>query len=96
MNVSSIVVRTAPEYLGQAIEEINAISLCEVHFYDTDGKIIVTIEGDRVQDQVETMRRIQDLPFVLSACLLYSYCGDESAAALRDIDANGDSPPVWQ
>lgn len=96
MNVSSIVVRTAPEYLSQAIEEINAISLCEVHFYDTDGRIIVTIEGERIQDQVETMKRIQDLPFVLSACLQYSYCGDETASALREIDANGDPPHLWQ
>jgi nitrate reductase NapD len=96
MNVSSIVVRTAPEHLGQAIEAINAISLCEVHFYDTEGKIIVTIEGERVHDQIRTMKLIQDLPFVLSANLLYSYCEDESEAALREIAERGGSPDFWQ
>jgi nitrate reductase NapD len=85
MNVSSIVVKTAPERLSEAIAEINSINLCEVHFYDTDGQIIVTIEGERINDQMKTMKRIQDLPFVLSADLVYSYCKDESAEALEKI-----------
>lgn len=85
MNVSSIVVKTDPERLGDAIAEINAIDLCEVHFYDTEGQIIITIEGERIADQIETMKRIQDLPYVLSANLVYSYCKDESVKALEEI-----------
>jgi nitrate reductase NapAB chaperone NapD len=73
MNVSSIVVRTAAENMNTVITEINSIDLCEVHFNDTQGKIVVTIEGESVHDQIELMKRIQDLPFVLNASLMYSY-----------------------
>ena len=73
MNVSSIVVRTATENMSTVMTEINSIDLCEVHFNDNQGKIVVTIEGESVHDQIELMKRIQDLPFVLNANLMYSY-----------------------
>ncbi len=73
MNVSSIVVRTATENMNSVMTEINSIDLCEVHFNDNQGKIVVTIEGESVHDQIELMKRIQDLPFVLNANLMYSY-----------------------
>jgi nitrate reductase NapD len=73
MNVSSIVVRTATENMNTVMTEINSIDLCEVHFNDNQGKIVVTIEGESVHDQIELMKRIQDLPFVLNANLMYSY-----------------------
>jgi len=73
MNVSSIVVRTAAENMNTVMTEINSIDLCEVHFNDNQGKIVVTIEGESVHDQIELMKRIQDLPFVLNANLMYSY-----------------------
>ena len=77
MNVSSIVVRTTPENINAVMDEIDSIDLCEVHFHDPEGKIVVTIEGESVHDQVELMKRIQDLPFVLNANLMYSYCDQE-------------------
>jgi len=73
MNVSSIVVRTAAENMNTVMTEINLIDLCEVHFNDNQGKIVVTIEGESVHDQIELMKRIQDLPFVLNANLMFSY-----------------------
>jgi len=73
MNVSSIVVRTATENMNTVMTEINSIDLCEVHFNDNQGKIVVTIEGESVHDQIELMKRIQDLPFVLNANLMFSY-----------------------
>jgi len=73
MNVSSIVVRTATENMNSVMTEINSIDLCEVHFNDNQGKIVVTIEGESVHDQIELMKRIQDLPFVLNANLMFSY-----------------------
>jgi len=77
MNVSSIVVRTAPENVNTVMTEINSIDLCEVHFHDPVGKIVATIEGESVHDQVELMKRIQDLPFVLNANLMYAYSDQE-------------------
>ena len=43
MNVSSIVVKTDQENLQEVMDNINAIDLCEVHFNDSEGKIVVTI-----------------------------------------------------
>jgi len=85
MNVSSIVIRTTPQYLGEVIAEINAVNHCEVHFYDFEGKIVVTIEGESINDQIETMKHIQNSPHVLSANLMFSYCKDEITEALEKI-----------
>jgi nitrate reductase NapAB chaperone NapD len=86
MNVSSIAVKAAPEHLEEVIYDINSLKLCEVHFYDTDGRVVVTIEGESIHDQMGTLKRIQDIRFVLSASLVYSYCEDELAKALGQIE----------
>lgn len=85
MNVSSIVVRTTPEHIEKVISEINEIDLCEAHFHDEGGKIIVTIEGDSIHDQTERFKQIQNIPFVFSASLSYSYCEDELVDALDKL-----------
>lgn len=85
MNVSSIVVKTTTEHLKEVIDNINAVDLCEVHFYDSEGKIVVTIEGESINDQMERMKKIQNIPFVFSANLSYSYCEDELTEALDRI-----------
>ena len=85
MNVSSIVVKTTPEHIEQVISEIDEIDFCEVHFHDEQGKIIITIEGESIYDQMENMKRIQNISFVLNANLIFSYCEDESRDALYKI-----------
>ncbi len=85
MNVSSIVVKTLPENMESVISSINEIDLCEVHFSNAEGKIVVTIEGNSIQEQMESMKSIQGMPFVVSANLAYSYCEDELAEALEKI-----------
>jgi nitrate reductase NapD len=85
MNVSSIVVKTVPEHMESVISRINEIDFCEVHFSDAEGKIVVTIEGNSIHDQMESMKCIQGMPFVANANLVYSYCEDELAEALEKI-----------
>lgn len=85
MNVSSIVVKTAKEHVPEVIKKINSVGFCEVHFHDPDGKIVATIEGDSINDQTERLKQIQDIPFVISASLSYSYCEDELADALYKL-----------
>jgi nitrate reductase NapD len=72
--------------MESVISGINEIDLCEVHFSNAEGKIVVTIEGDSIQEQMESMKSIQGMPFVVSANLAYSYCEDELAAALERIN----------
>ena len=89
MNVSGIVARTTPEHMEEVISGINEIDFCEVHFHDGEGKIIVTIEGESIYDQMENMKRIKGIPFVLNANLIYSYCEDELADALEKLKRQG-------
>jgi len=96
MNVSSIVVKTEQEHLKEVIDNINAIDLCEVHFNDDKGKIVVTIEGDTINDQVELMKKIQALPNVFGANLSYSYTEEEAANGLDQIMRSGDVPDMLQ
>ncbi len=85
MNVSSIVVKTVQEHLESVINDINDLDLCEVHFSNKEGKIVVTIEGENIGNQMESMKSIQALPNVASANLVYSYCEDEVVSALDQI-----------
>jgi nitrate reductase NapAB chaperone NapD len=79
-NISSIAVTTLPEFLGQVINDINALERCEVHFHDARGKIIATIEGETVDEHVSLFKRIQDIPHVFDAGVMFSCCDDEGDA----------------
>jgi nitrate reductase NapD len=86
MNVSSVVIRTSTERLEEVIENINKSKLCEVHFYDTEGRIVVTMEGENISDQMNNLRLIQGIPFVIDANLVYAYCEDELNDAIGKIE----------
>ena len=85
MNVSSVIVRAAKEKIESVINNINAVDFCEVHFFDSGGKIVATIEGESINDQMERMKKIQSLPDVFSVNLSYSYCEDEISGAIGDM-----------
>ncbi|UCE72637.1 MAG: chaperone NapD [Nitrospiraceae bacterium] len=85
MNVSSIVVTAAKEHLQDVMDTINAMDFCEVHFFDGHGKMVVTIEGASIDEQMERMKKIQNSPSVISANLAYSYCEDEILASFDRI-----------
>lgn len=88
MNVSSIVVQTSKEHLNEVIAQINSVGFCEVHFHDPDGKIVATIEGESIKEQTERLKLIQNIPFVFTAGLAYSYCEDELTEAMGVIEGN--------
>jgi len=85
MNVSSVIVRAAKESIESVIHNINAVDCCEVHFFDASGKIVVTIEGESIHEQMESMKKIQNLPDVFSVNLSYSYCEEEVAGAIDQM-----------
>ena len=85
MNVSSIVVTASKEHIENVMDTINAMEFCEVHFFDGKGKMVVTIEGETIDDQMERMKKIQNTPSVISANLAYSYCEDEIIASFDQI-----------
>jgi len=86
MNVSSIVVQTRPEHCDELRKILEEGDLCEVHFHDEKGRIIVTIEAESVSDEIANLTKIQALPNVIAADMSYSYSEDELDKAREDIE----------
>jgi len=85
MNVSGIVVKTAPAKMVRVMEMMKDSGLCEIHFHDELGKIIVTVEGETIGEEMVKMRALQNIPDVLSVDLAYSYSEKEMQEALELI-----------
>lgn len=93
INVSSLVVKVEPARVEETLAALTASGLCEVHFHDASGKIIVTLEGENTGDEMRKMKEIQNLPHVLSADLAYSYCEGELEKAREEfIETQGGVP----
>jgi nitrate reductase NapD len=86
MNISSVVVKTSPAHMKEVINIINSHDLCEVHFKEPDGRIIVTVEGISMREQVARLSLIQKIPNVLSANLMFSYYDEELMELLSEIN----------
>jgi len=90
MNVSSIIVKTRPEYLEDVKKELEKTGFCDIHFDDPKGIIIVTIEGKNVEEEINKVRIMEELPNVISADMHMSYCEDELDAMKKEIiDSEG-------
>ncbi len=77
MNISSIVVTTRPEHLEEVEAALLDSGLCDVHFKDEQGRIVVTVEGDDDGDESKKLKAIAELPHVAGAVFSYTY-SDES------------------
>ncbi len=87
MNISSIIVKTLPKNYDAVWLNLQESDLCEVHFGDKEkGIIIVTIEGECVEEEIEKLRAIEEMPFIISADMHMSYCEEELEKMMEDID----------
>jgi nitrate reductase NapD len=86
MNVSSLVIKTAPEHVEEVIDMLRTSGLCEVFFHDPSGKIVVTIEGRDVSEEMRKLKDIQAIAHVAAADLVYSYSEHEVMEDLMKID----------
>ncbi len=77
MNVSSIVVQTIPKYLDEVVEALKNTPECDYHFHDEKGRIIITIEGDGVSEELEKLHIIEAIPHVIAADMQMAYSEDE-------------------
>lgn len=93
MNISGIVVKTATEHFEQVMEALNASELCEIHFHDGTGKIIVTVEGTDTGEEVKKMREIMNLPHVLCVDLAYSYHEDGLQGGFEQLESVQEAVP---
>ena len=89
MNISSIIVKTLPKNYDAVWINLQECDICEVHFGDKEkGVIIITIEGECVEEEIEKLRKIEAMPFIISADMHMSYCEDEIDKMKENIDMN--------
>lgn len=89
MNISSIVIRVLPEHCESTLEKIKASEVCDYFMHD-ETKIIVTIDGEDISDEIGKLKQIQKMDHVISADMMYSYSEDELEKEKDKIEKSGD------
>lgn len=92
MNISSIVVQTVPKHIDEVVESLKNCSACDYHMHDEKGRIIITIEGNGVKEELEKLRVIEAIPHVVSADMQMAYSEDELNEHM-DVLNNADVVP---
>jgi nitrate reductase NapD len=92
MNISSIVVQTTPKYLDEVVETLKKSDVCDYHMHDELGRIIITIEGDGVQEELKKLKVIEAIPHVISADMQMAY-SEEELSSHMDVLENSDVVP---
>ena len=92
MNISSIVVQTLPKFLDEVVEALKNTPECDYHMHDEKGRIIITIEGEGVEQELKKLRVIEAIPHVITADMQMAYSEDELDAHMEVIE-NGDAVP---
>ncbi len=95
MNISSIVVQVKPENMDSVLEVLQNASFCDYHFHDKKlGKIIVTVEGESVDDEIRNLKIVQSLEHVISAEMMMSYSEDELDREIKKLEAQDPVPAM--
>jgi len=95
MNLSSIVVLVMPENLRAVIDSINASKDFEYHIHDEKGRIIVTIEGDNTEEEISKLKRLQAIPHVINAEMVFAYSEDELENDREKLERTKNNIPDW-
>ncbi len=70
-HISSAVVLCKPDKIQQVIAQIGKLVGLEVHGFNPEGKIVISIEGDTRHNIVSTLEDIAKLDAVLSSNLVF-------------------------
>ncbi|WP_141048526.1 chaperone NapD [Aliarcobacter cryaerophilus] len=96
MNISSIVVQTLPKYLDSVIENLKKSGVCDYHMHDEKGRIIITIEGKNVEEELKKLKVIEAIPYVSSADMQMSYSEEELSNHMEILENADLVPKVLQ
>ena len=89
MHYSAIVILTTPKRLTPCLQELADLASVEVHYeYPESGRLIAIQESNSLEEQKENLRRIQSLPSVLTAQLVYHYLDEEPETKATQKIAN--------
>ncbi len=97
MNVSSIVVQALPKHIDMLVEQFKEADYVDYHVHDKEkGKIIVTVEGEGVEEEIEKLVKIQQIPEVIAADMMMTYQEDELDEEIKRLEAENPVPDVLQ
>jgi len=95
MNISSIVVQAMPEHIEDLVERFKKSTFCEYHIHDRDkGKIILTIEGRDVEEEIEKLIQIQQIPNVMSADMMMTYQEEQLDEEIKKLEEQDKVPTM--
>jgi len=95
MNVSSVVMQCNSKNYDSVKEWCENSEICDFHFGDkAKGKIIVTIEGEDVGEEIEKIKKLQTAPYVISADMMMTYQEDMLDEEIKRVE-NKDPVPEW-
>jgi len=94
MNISSIVIQAKPIHVDEIIAVCQACDFCDYHFHDHEkGKIIVTIEGENLDEELSNMKKIEKIPHVICADMMMAYSEDELDEERAKLELAPSVPP---
>ena len=96
MTLSSCVIRCRPDELEDVKKRIEEAGVCDIHIVDEKGYIVVTIEGENIEEEVSKFAILEKLPGVLSADMIYSYSEEELDALREDVEIEGKVPEILE
>ncbi|MRJ02940.1 MAG: chaperone NapD [Epsilonproteobacteria bacterium] len=96
MTLSSCVIRCLPEELEAVKKRVEESGVCEIHLVDDQGYIIVTIEGEGIEEEIQKLKTLQFLEGVLSAEMVYSYSEDQLDALREDLEIQDPVPEILE
>jgi nitrate reductase NapAB chaperone NapD len=87
VHYSGVLVYANIDQFDDCLRQVDDCAGVEVHFsYPDSGRMIAVLETEDVEDQEESLRRIQSLPSVAAAELVYHYFGDEDGKPFTPIE----------
>ncbi len=96
MTLSSCVIRCNPKELKEVKKRVEESGVCDIHIVDEKGYIVVTIEGEGVEEEMEKLTKLQFLEGVLGADMIYSYSEEELDALREDLEVQEPVPEILE
>jgi nitrate reductase NapD len=86
MNISSIVIQVLPKNYDAVKQSLEESGVCDYHFGEKEkGKMIVTIDGSGVEEEIKKLVHIQQTQGVLTADMMQTY-QEELEGAIKEIE----------
>ena len=84
MNISGVLVHVQPKRMDALSEELNAIEGVEVHAA-TNGKLVVTVENERLHALADQVMAFQHLKGVMSVAMVYHESDDNENINIEEV-----------